>query len=156
MYLLKAAGSAIILVVGWVLYSEVLPWMAQQAFRPLAAIRVAPEPHTTQSVATNPSAIPVASAAVKPPAQNPAENQRISRRPTRRPESKRSSAWSTFYSAPASCEHPADWAAQVECGNQYMRAKKAFEKRWALEHASAQASGGVVVLENASIGSRRH
>lgn len=156
MYLLKAAGSAIILVVGWVLYSEVLPWMAPQAFRPLAAIRVAPEPPATQSVATNPSALPVTMAAVKPPAQNPAENQRDQPQTDAEAKKQKELAWLTFYSAPASCEHPADWAAQVECGNQYMRAKKAFEKRWALEHASAQASGGVVVLENASIGSRRH
>jgi hypothetical protein len=156
MYLLKAAGSAIILVVGWLLYSEVLPWIAQQAFRPLAAIRVAPEPHTTQSVATTSSAIPVASAAVKPPAQIPAENQREQPQTDAETRKQKELAWSTFYSAPASCEHPADWTAQVECGNQYMRAKKAFEERWALEHASAQATGGVVVLENASIGSHHH
>jgi hypothetical protein len=28
----------------------------------------------------------------------------------------------------------------VECGNQYMRAKKVFEQRWEMEHPSAQGS----------------
>jgi hypothetical protein len=25
-------------------------------------------------------------------------------------------AWNTYYQPPASCEHPVDWNAQVECG----------------------------------------
>jgi hypothetical protein len=44
-------------------------------------------------------------------------------------QKKKDQAWAAFYSAPASCEHPIDWNAQVECGNQYMRAKKVFEQR---------------------------
>jgi len=38
-------------------------------------------------------------------------------------------AWAASYVAPASCEHPPTWKDQVDCGNQYMRAKKEFEQR---------------------------
>jgi hypothetical protein len=64
-------------------------------------------------------------------------------------------AWLPYYSAPASCEHPVDWKAQVECGNQYMRAKKEFEKQWLAEHGAGESGGGAVVLENGSIGGMR-
>lgn len=64
-------------------------------------------------------------------------------------------AWAAAYSAPASCEHPVDWNAQVECGNQYMRAKKKFEAQWAAEHGLGQAMQPVV-LSNASLGSAHH
>lgn len=58
--------------------------------------------------------------------------------------------WAAFYSAPSSCEHPASWSDQVECGNQYMRAKKRFEQQWAAAHPgdSAQAP---VLLDNDAI-----
>lgn len=60
-------------------------------------------------------------------------------------------AWAAFYSAPASCEHPVDWNAQVECGNQYMRAKRAFEQNWAAEHSSSQGIGAAVILDGRSV-----
>jgi hypothetical protein len=64
-------------------------------------------------------------------------------------------AWLAYYSAPSSCEHPVDWKAQVECGNQYMRAKKEFAKQWLAEHGTDQATGLAIVLENGSIGEVR-
>lgn len=63
-------------------------------------------------------------------------------------------AWAAVYSAPPSCEHPVDWNAQVECGNQFMRAKKRFEAQWAAEHAAEQTTDAVV-LDNGSIGGPR-
>jgi Protein of unknown function (DUF2726) len=45
-------------------------------------------------------------------------------------ERRRQAAWAAYYQAPATCEHPPDWAEQVECGNQYIRAKREFDKRW--------------------------
>jgi len=39
-------------------------------------------------------------------------------------------AWSRFYTPPPDCEHPANWDAQVDCGNRYMRAKRAFEAQY--------------------------
>jgi hypothetical protein len=64
-------------------------------------------------------------------------------------------AWLAYYLAPASCEHPVDWKAQVECGNQYMRAKREFEKQWVMEHGAEQAIGAAIVLDNGSIGGVR-
>jgi hypothetical protein len=45
-------------------------------------------------------------------------------------EKRKERAWAEFYKADDSCEHPSDWAEQVECGNQYIRARKAFDKLW--------------------------
>jgi hypothetical protein len=39
-------------------------------------------------------------------------------------------AWLQHYTAPALCERPPSWEAQVECGNHYMRAKAEFDERW--------------------------
>ena len=45
-------------------------------------------------------------------------------------QTKKDQAWAAFYTPPTFREHPVDWSAQVECGNQYMRAKKVFEQKW--------------------------
>jgi hypothetical protein len=47
---------------------------------------------------------------------------------------RKEAAWKTYYVVPASCEHPPTWSDQVECGNQYIRAKKQFEKQWPAEN----------------------
>ena len=39
-------------------------------------------------------------------------------------------AWNAEWKVSAECEHPADWDSQVECGNRYIRARRAFEERW--------------------------
>jgi predicted secreted protein len=39
-------------------------------------------------------------------------------------------AWAQFYTAPKECEHPPDWNIQVECGNKFMRAKRAVEAQY--------------------------
>lgn len=54
-------------------------------------------------------------------------------------EERKLAAWAAFYQAPASCEHPAAWADQVECGNGYIRAKRAFEKIWQAQSDSSSA-----------------
>jgi len=55
---------------------------------------------------------------------------------------RKAAAWAAFYQQPAVCEHPPAWTDQVECGNQYMRAKKAFEMQWA-EHERTVMDGAV-------------
>ena len=64
-------------------------------------------------------------------------------------------AWLAYYSVPASCEPPVDWKAQVECGNQYMRAKKDLGKQWLAEHPFGESGGAAIVLDNGSIGGAR-
>jgi uncharacterized protein HemX len=44
---------------------------------------------------------------------------------------RKAAAWEAFYKPRKDCSHPADWNAQVACGNEYIRAKREFEKRWA-------------------------
>ena len=45
-------------------------------------------------------------------------------------EAAKEAAWAAEWQVSPDCEHPADWAAQVECGNRYIRARRAFEKKW--------------------------
>ena len=45
-------------------------------------------------------------------------------------EAAKEAAWAAEWQVSPDCEHPADWAAQVECGNRYIRARRAFQKRW--------------------------
>jgi hypothetical protein len=49
-------------------------------------------------------------------------------------ELEKQQAWSAYYTAPKSCDTPKDWAAQVQCGNLYIRAKREFEAHWAAMH----------------------
>lgn len=53
---------------------------------------------------------------------------------TRQLEFEKQQVWSAYYKAPKSCDTPADWAAQVQCGNLYIRAKREFEAHWAATH----------------------
>ena len=45
-------------------------------------------------------------------------------------EAAKEAAWAAEWQVSPDCEHPADWAAQVECGNRYIRARRAFEEKW--------------------------
>jgi hypothetical protein len=121
---LKVLVAAILLGCGWIIFSQVLPTAIKQAFQPLANTQV-----RRASSARQPS-FSVISPEKKGQLQGAAVLQK-----------QKDVAWAAFYAAPTACEHPADWNAQVECGNQYMRAKKLFEQRWAAEHPSSQVSG---------------
>jgi hypothetical protein len=52
-------------------------------------------------------------------------------------ERRKQAAWAEYYHAAAFCEHPPTWSDQVDCGNQYIRAKKEFEKLWNSQLASS-------------------
>lgn len=44
---------------------------------------------------------------------------------------RKQAAWHAFFQPKKVCDTPPDFDTQVECGNAYMRAKRAFEDRWA-------------------------
>jgi hypothetical protein len=150
---LKMALGGVVLVFGWAVYTQLVPVVVQRAFQPLT-VRHAPilPPHSSSTgTPTRISPVPVVAL---PPQLELAEKRRAE---SLAAESQRQEdhAWLANYSAPASCEHPADWKAQVECGNLYMRAKKEFEKRWMAEHGTGKPSGAATVLDNGSIGGVR-
>jgi Protein of unknown function (DUF2726) len=152
---LKVIFGAIVLVGGWFIYGQVLPFVVQRALQPLAVPHVAASSSATASASLAPSRIPIVSVAVGLTPEELAERKRAEVQAVAILKKQKDLAWAAFYSAPASCEHPVDWNAQVECGNQYMRAKKRFEVQWAAEHSSGQATGAAVILENGSIGASR-
>jgi hypothetical protein len=128
---------------GWFLYSN-LPVLFQQPFQPLAR-------HPLRSAAPAILRQSAPAAVVPRPSAGESAEARQSQEEAAALQKQKDLAWAAFYSAPASCEHPADWEAQVECGNRYIRAKKLFEQGWAKDHPASQGSGPAVVLDNSSI-----
>jgi hypothetical protein len=146
---LKFIAVAILLLGGWFIFSQFLPAVVKQALQPLAIPRVRTASAPPNSTPVAPPRVPTAPAISGPSAEELAWQKRVQLQAAANAlQNKKDVAWAAFYSAPASCEHPADWAAQVECGNLYMRAKKKFEEQW----ATNQGTGAEVVLENGSVG----
>jgi hypothetical protein len=136
---LKALFVAALVLCGWLFFGYLLPAAVKQAFQPLAIPQVRAVQLPAASVAPRPilATRPVARTAPVisgPGAEELAERRRIILQEAAAQQRQKDLAWAAFYSAPASCEHPVDWKAQVECGNQYMRAKKVFEQKWEAEH----------------------
>jgi very-short-patch-repair endonuclease len=146
----KMVLGGVVLVFGWVVYTQLVPAVLQRAFQPLTVRHVPPS--STALAAMPTTAVPVVAATSQ---QESAEKRRSELQAAADLQRQKDHAWLAYYSAPASCEHPVDWKAQVECGNFYIRAKKDFEKAWTAEHGMGQASGPVVVLDNGSIGEVR-
>jgi hypothetical protein len=125
---LKAIAVAILVLGGWFIFSQFLPAVVKQTLQPLAIPRVRAASVTPNSIPIVPPRIPTAPV-ISGPSVEFAWQKRIQLQAANVLQKKKDQAWAAFYSAPASCEHPIDWNAQVECGNQYMRAKKVFEQR---------------------------
>ena len=146
----KMILAGVVLVGGWFAYTQLLPVALQWAFKPLAA-------RTARPVSPAPRVAPALTwpvpMTISP--QELAEQRRAESQAAANLQLQKEHAWLAYYAVPSSCEHPADWKAQVECGNQYMRAKKVFDKKWIAEHGTGQTSGPVVVLDNGSIGGDR-
>jgi Protein of unknown function (DUF2726) len=149
---LRAITVAVLLLGGWFIFSHVLPAAIKQAFQPLAT---APARRTSSTRQPSFSVISPQIPTAPVVSQSSAEELGLQKQQTLRAanalQKKKDLAWAAFYSAPASCEHPADWSAQVECGNQYMRAKKVFEQKWEAEHPVSQGTAAEVVLDSASV-----
>jgi hypothetical protein len=145
---LKAIAVAILLLGGWFIFSQFLPAVVKHALQPLAIPRVQTASAPPNSIPVAPPRIPTAPVISGPSAEELAWQKRVQIQAANALQKKKDLAWAAFYSAPASCEHPADWNAQVECGNQYMRAKKRFEEQW----ATSQGTAAEVVPGNGSVG----
>jgi Protein of unknown function (DUF2726) len=153
---LKIILAGVVLVGGWFIYTQFLPLVVQRALQPLAVRHAPTATIPSRSAATlAPARISPLSVVAASTPQVLAEKRRAESLATAEFQRQKDHAWLAYYSAPASCEHPADWKAQVECGNLYMRAKKEFDKQWVIEHASSPATGAAVVLDNGSIGGVR-
>ncbi len=130
---------------GWLVYSHLLatalPQLATRVHVPMA--------QTLLPTRVPVSAPPVSSVAVQD-GQQTQKHAVAAQRAADVLAKRKQAAWAEFYKAPASCEHPPAWADQVECGNQYIRAKKEFESLWqaqlnAQQPSSASSSALVVV-----------
>ena len=153
--LVRVGLGAVVLLFGWLIYAFVLPRAIQHAFQDLAPKPVAasiiqpPRPVNPPRVAFRATS-PIPST---PPAtqERLLAEQRAQALAAADLVREKQRAWTTYYQALASCEHPIDWNAQVQCGNQYMRAKRSFEAIWAERHSTKNAAESGLVLDNASI-----
>jgi Protein of unknown function (DUF2726) len=153
---LKVALGVVVFIGGWFFYSQFVPFALQRGFQPLAGSHVpASSAPAIAPLTWAPARISPPPLDAEPTAEQLAEKKRAQLQAATALQKQKDLAWAVFYSAPVLCEHPVDWNAQVECGNQYMRARKLFERRWMGEHASGQATGAAVVPDNGSIGGSR-
>jgi very-short-patch-repair endonuclease len=145
---LKAAYVVVLVLGGWFIFSFLLPGAIKLAFAPLATpqARAAAAPPRSMLVAL--PQMPTAPIISVRSAEELAERRRVVLQEAATTQRQKDHAWTAFYSTPTSCEHPVDWSAQVECGNQYIRAKKRFEEQW----ARSQGTAAEMDLRNESAG----
>jgi hypothetical protein len=147
----KIGVTVLFVIFGYFAYSTLLSSIIRQAFQPMASN---PQTnHNPPSAAVPPRSatnMAMVSAAPSQTSNNSATGLAGNRAEAMALQKQKTLAWTAFYSAPSSCEHPPAWNDQVECGNQYMRAKRRFEEQWAAAHPAdgAQVSS---VLDNAAI-----
>jgi hypothetical protein len=144
---LKIILSGVLIVAGWFVYSQFLGFANQPAFQLKTVRSNASSMAHTVPLITPTAAHVTAAVAVQSSVNELAIQKQQALQAANALQRNKDQAWAAFYSAPASCEHPVDWTAQVECGNLYMRSKKRFEEQW----ATSQGTGAEVVLGNGSV-----
>jgi hypothetical protein len=146
----KLTVGGVLIIAGWFIYTQLIGFTAHRAFQTLAVT------HTGTASSPKSATLRPTPVSTPPTVAGPgAEELAVQRQQALQTAKRKDQAWAAFYTARASCEHPADWSAQVECGNQYMRAKKVFEQRWNTEHPAGQGAGVGVVLDNGSVAGPR-
>jgi hypothetical protein len=117
----------LVVVGGWMAYSHVVRTLPKMMSPLPVAVTPAPAPRPAPV-----APVPVDAAAVQQAEHKRLEAERAStvRKAADVLAKRKQAAWAQYYKAPASCEHPPAWTDQVECGNQYIRAKREFEKLW--------------------------
>lgn len=68
----------------------------------------------------------------------PGEPSREDAQPADRSPAAMERAWLRHYRAPAACTNPTDWDVYVECVNNRLRAREAFERQWSGSEASGE------------------
>jgi very-short-patch-repair endonuclease len=146
--MLKFVLVPALLICGWYAYIHVMPDVVRSAFQPMAtpASNMRPPVPKPPTVPWTASPIPSPVAPAPGPSKADLEAQRDADHQAAQAARKgKQLAWAAFFKPAASCDHPVDWNAQVECGNQYMRAKQAFEAQWARAHGDSAAPSTVVI-----------
>jgi very-short-patch-repair endonuclease len=124
--LLNIALVGVVLAGAWSLYSMAVSSLPKAMIPP--AIAPAPVAAAKPPI---PASAPVSLAPVQAAEQKRAEAARAL--------AAQQAAWANYYQPPAACEHPPTWQDQVECGNQFIRAKREFEQKWSAQSSSQPA-----------------
>ena len=127
---MRLSLGAVVVMAAWFMYSQLLmrsaPTIVNHHAAPVAASPASMRLQTVPSVA--------AAVSIQPMADEGAQKAQLAYQAAAALIREKDAAWAAYYTAPLSCEHPPTWADQVECGNRFMRAKKAFELQWTDEH----------------------
>jgi hypothetical protein len=127
-----------VIFAGWVIFSQLRTISMATAVAvkfPAAVPRLAGQGTPMQEF--RPAAAALAPTAMRPTAAEQEEEKQEKARAALAAQQmvmeaakRKEKAWAAYYFAPASCEHPPAWKDQVDCGNQYIRAKREFEQQW--------------------------
>jgi hypothetical protein len=146
---LRVGLGLAVLILGWYSYSQVLAQIGKGSIKSIAqpggVTRRANLPSVPAAAPSRPAAATVVAT------QQPDFRSHEEALATAEKMRRKARAWAAAYVPPTCCEHPADWNAQVECGNQYMRAKQAFERKWAHENDPDSPPPNAVVLDNQAV-----
>lgn len=124
-------GAALAVCGGWLWYAHAYPVrMAQPAAAPAPRAAANLRSQAVVSLAEIPVVDPAEEAKRSRAAAQKAAAAAAAQHAAVALEKRKERAWAEFFKPDDNCEHPTEWADQVECGNQYIRAKKAFEKQW--------------------------
>ena len=127
--------TAVILVGAWSVYSVAVNSLRKTSPPAIAPARVAAaKPPIPASAPVNLAPVQAAEQKRVEAAQALAAQQAADALANRK-----QAAWAEYYKPPASCEHAPAWQDQVECGNQFIRAKREFEKQWSAQVSSQPA-----------------
>jgi len=133
--LLNIALIGVILVGAWSVYSVAVNSLRKTSPPAIAPARVAAaKPPIPASAPVNLAPVQAAEQKRVEAAQALAAQQAADALANRK-----QAAWAEYYKPPASCEHAPAWQDQVECGNQFIRAKREFEKQWSAQVSSQPA-----------------
>jgi len=137
----SVVGLAVLIaaiVAGWVIYSQLrtISMPSTVAVKSLASMPRLAGQGTPMTDFRSAVAAPAPVAIYPTAAEQEAEKQEKARAAIAAQQmvtetaKRKEKAWVAYYVAPASCEHPPAWKDQVDCGNQYIRAKREFEQQW--------------------------
>lgn len=125
---LNALFIGLVAIGAWIAISQVISTLPKlvSTFPAVIAPAQTPRPASSASVSSNAAAVQVATQKRQELAQALEARQAADTMAKRK-----QAAWDQYYKPAPSCEHPPGWAEQVECGNQYIRARREFERMWA-------------------------
>jgi hypothetical protein len=107
---LKLVLGGVVIVGGWFVYRQLVPFVVQRALQPLA-VRQTPNSSTLPHLLSTGASVRISPVPVVagPTQEELVEKRRAESQAATELHRQKDHAWSAYYFAPASCEYPVDW-----------------------------------------------